>query len=97
MNAAPAPATVPDTSTQRPGILAVQGCSGCNRPRRVRVNTPVGMRLVYTRLTMTRIPLVFAEEARHPRSAPVTRRYPVYAPLCKTCRQTAIAPAAGVE
>lgn len=78
---------------QRPNILTVQGCAGCSRPARVKVQTPFGVRTLHNRLKMTRIPGVVSVEARHPRSSPVERTYPTYAKLCKGCRRTARAAA----
>jgi len=79
-----------DAPMQRRNILSVQGCSGCGRPRKQRVQTPFGMRSIFSRLKMTLIPGVEYVDRTHPRSGPKARRFPARAPLCKSCRQVAL-------
>lgn len=76
----------PPASPKRPGILDVQGCSGCGQPERQKVLTPFGVRKKTYRLKLTRVPGVAGLNATHPRSAPKERRFAVYAKLCKDCR-----------
>lgn len=86
----PAPPPAQEPRPTRPNILTVQGCAGCNRPARVRVETVFGrIQKVNLRLKMTRIPGAFTTVQRHPRRAPVARKYPVFAKLCKSCRKLA--------
>jgi hypothetical protein len=88
MNPAETVATPPPTQRN---ILTVQGCSGCGRPRKQRIKTPFGTRVIVNRLKLTRVPasIAIATETLHPRRAPVTRTYSVLAPFCKTCRAQA--------
>jgi hypothetical protein len=91
MNPNPEPAMHPDKADRAPrSITAVQGCSGCGRPQRHRVKTPHGIRRVYNRLKMTLVPNVVGVQPPRGNQCPRPRKHPVYAPLCKSCRKTAL-------
>lgn len=88
----PAPTATSVPISKRPNILTVQGCSGCGRPRKMKVKTPLGVRRIISRLKMTRMPGVVAVLPPHASSSGMPRRASVHAPLCKSCRAAAQEP-----